>query len=459
MSFENGLFIFRRDYRMVDNIGLLSINSKCKNVYTIFIFTPEQVSKSNEYKSTNAVQFMIESLDNLSQEIKKNGGKLYCFYGDNERIVADCIKAFNIECVCYNADYTPYAITRDDNLHKLCDKLNIHCYFEHDYYLHIPGSIINSSGKPYQKFTPYYESALKKKVDVPVKARKIKFQTKNTSISNAISLTEAFSRFTKKNDEILVHGGRVEAIKALKQTLKTQTHYSKTHNDLDKQTTQLSAYIKFGCVSIREVYAVYKGNRDLIRQLIWRDFYANVLYSFPQVLSHSMKPAYSKIKWHKNANWFNAWTNGTTGFPVVDACMRQLNTTGYMHNRGRLIVASFLVKTLLINWKEGEKYFATKLVDYDPASNNGNWQWISSSGVDSQPYFRIFNPWSQSENFDPDAIYIKKWVPELADVPAKDIHQWFDSWKDYKDSVKYYKPICEYEIQKERALKMYRDIY
>jgi deoxyribodipyrimidine photo-lyase len=172
-----------------------------------------------------------------------------------------------------------------------------------------------------------------------------------------------------------------------------------------------------------------------------------------------MKPAYSKIKWHKNASWFNAWTNGTTGFPVVDACMRQLNTTGYMHNRGRLIVASFLVKTLLINWKEGEKYFATKLVDYDPASNNGNWQWISSSGVDSQPYFRIFNPWSQSENFDPDAIYIKKWVPELADVPAKDIHQWFHSWKDYKDSVKYYKPICEYEIQKERALKMYREIY
>ena len=146
----------------------------------------------------------------------------------------------------------------------------------------------------------------------------------------------------------------------------------------------------------------------LLIQLYWRDFYMNILYAFPSVLGKPLKPAYSKIKWHNNTKWFNAWTTGQTGFPVVDACMRQLNETGYMHNRGRLIVSSFLIKTLLINWQHGEKYFANKLVDYDPASNNGNWQWTAGSGADSQPYFRIFNQWAQSKEYDPDALYIKK---------------------------------------------------
>jgi deoxyribodipyrimidine photo-lyase len=166
-----------------------------------------------------------------------------------------------------------------------------------------------------------------------------------------------------------------------------------------------------------------------------------------------MKQKYNKIRWHSNSRWFKAWCNGETGFPVVDAGMRELNTTGYMHNRARLIVASFLTKTLLIDWKEGEEYFASKLTDYDPASNNGNWQWVASTGADSQPYFRIFNPWEQAKEWDPDCEYIKKWVPELKDVPVKDILNWDTTFNEFKD-IKYPKPIVDYKKQKDLALKM-----
>lgn len=455
-KFENGLFIFRRDLRIIDNNGLNLLSEKCKNIYTIFIFTPEQVSSGNKYKSDNSVQFMIESLNDLSSQISKAGGHLYTFYGHNENVVTDCIKAFDINVVCFNLDITPYARERDEKIIKVCEKMETYIMYDYDYYLHQPGTIVNGSGEPYQKFTPYYQTCLKKKVELPSGPRKIHFKRSESHIPNKISLDQALKKFTSVNPDILVHGGRPEAIKTLKIAARTQTHYPKTHNDLDKQTTQLSAYIKFGCVSIREVYKALQGKRDIIRQLIWRDFYAGILYSFPQVLGHSLKPKYNKIHWHHNANWFKSWCNGETGYPVVDAGMRQLNTTGYMHNRARLIVASFLVKTLLINWQEGEKYFATKLTDYDVASNNGNWQWIAGSGADSQPFFRIFNPWLQGENFDPECKYIKHWVPELQNIESKTIHNWSTEWQNYKD-IKYPKPIVNYSEQKDKILKMYKD--
>ena len=452
-KFENGLFIFRRDLRIVDNNGLNLLNEKCKNVFTIFIFTPEQVGSGNKYKSDNSVQFMIESLQDLASQISKSGGHLYTFYGYNDKIVSDCIKAFDINVVCFNLDITPYAKERDEKIIKLCEHMKTYVIYDYDYYLHEPGTIVNGSGEPYQKFTPYYNTSLKKKVESPAGPRKIHFKRSETHIPNKITLDESMKKFTTVNPNILVHGGRPEAIKTLKTAVRTQTHYPKTHNELDKQTTQLSAYLKFGCISIREAYKALHGKRDIIRQLIWRDFYANILYSFPHVLGHAMKQKYNKVHWHHNTNWFKAWCDGETGFPVVDAGMRQLNETGYMHNRARLIVASFLTKTLLIDWREGEKYFASKLTDYDPASNNGNWQWVASTGADSQPYFRIFNPWEQAKNFDTDCEYIKKWVPELKDVPDKDIFNWETEWSNYKD-VKYYKPIVDYKKQKDLALKM-----
>jgi deoxyribodipyrimidine photo-lyase len=182
----------------------------------------------------------------------------------------------------------------------------------------------------------------------------------------------------------------------------------------------------------------------------------NILYSFPNVLEHALKPKYEKIHWHYNENWFNKWAQGKTGFPVVDAAMTQLNTIGYMENRARLIVASFLVKTLLISWQKGAQYFSQHLIDYDPASNQLNWQWVASSGPDSQPFFRIFNPWLQQAEHDPDCVYIKRWIPDLADVPTQDIHNWETAFTNYKD-IKYPKPIVNYAEQKEKCLKMYKD--
>ncbi len=455
-KYENGLFIFRRDFRVVDNVGLNLANSICKRIYPIFIFTPEQVTGSNKYKSDNAIQFMIESLEDLSSQISKMGGRLMCFYGNNNTIVSYLIKELDINIVCFNADYTPYAIQREMGIIQICDKLGVHVEYGHDYYLHPPGTIVNGTNETYKKFTPFYNVASKKKVDAPVTLRKIHFSTTNKHLTNSISLNNAIKRFTKINMNILVHGGRSNAIKQMKIASKNIKNYSKTHNELSASTSELSAFIKFGCISIREVYKVFRSKHDFIRQLFWRDFYANILYSFPDVLGHAMNPKYDKIRWHHNERWFKAWCDGKTGFPIVDAGMRQLNSTGYCHNRARLIVMSFLIKTLLIDWQKGEQYFATKLTDYDPASNNGNIQWVASSGADSQPFFRIFNPWNQQEEYDKSCEYIKTWVPELSEFEEKIIHNWALEWKNYKD-IKYPKPICDYSEQKEKCLKMYRE--
>jgi deoxyribodipyrimidine photo-lyase len=325
-----------------------------------------------------------------------------------------------------------------------------------DYYLCEPGTIKTETGLPYQKFTPFYNKASKIKVQPPASKKHLPLKNKDTHVPNKITLEQAMKKFTKINPDILVHGGRSEALKMLCKAVRDIKNYDATHNDLNKKTTELSAAIKFGCVSIREVYKALHSKTGLIRQLYWREFYSNILYEFPRVLGHSLKPKYDKIKWHHNSTWFSAWCKGETGFPIVDAGMRQMNVTGYMHNRSRLIVASFLVKTLLIDWREGEKYFATKLSDYSPENNNGNWQWISSSGADSQQFYRIFNPWLQGENFDKDCEYIKKWVPELATLDPKIIHNWETEWVNHKD-IKYPKPICNYSQQKEKALKIYKD--
>ena len=453
---ENGLFIFRRDFRVVDNNGLNLLNSLCKRIYPIFIFTPEQITGTNKYKSNNAVQFMIESLQDLAVQIRKMGGQLFCFYGHNNTIISNLIKELDITILGFNADYTPYAIQRELEIIQICDRNGVQVQYAHDYYLHPPGTILNGQKQTYQKFTPYYTAASKKKVDTPAGSRKIHFATTNKHLQHAIRLDSALQRFTTINPDILVHGGRNNAIKQLRIATKNIKNYSRTRDTLSLPTSHLSAYIKFGCVSIREVYKVFRAKHEFIRQLYWRDFYMNILYSFPNVLEHALKPKYDKIHWHYNENWFNKWAQGKTGFPVVDAAMTQLNTIGYMENRARLIVASFLVKTLLISWQKGAQYFSQHLIDYDPASNQLNWQWVASSGPDSQPYFRIFNPWLQQAEHDPDCVYIKRWIPELADVPNQDIHNWETAFTNYKD-IKYPKPMVNYAEQKEKCLKMYKD--
>jgi deoxyribodipyrimidine photo-lyase len=457
VTYDNGLFIFRRDFRVIDNVGLNIANGICKKLYPIFIFTPEQVTGANKFKSDKSVQFMIKSLEDLSRQIKQMGGNLMCFYGNNNTIVSYLIKELDINVVCFNADYSPYAIQRDSDITQLCSRNNVAVEYGDDYYLHPPGTIVNGQGDPYKKFTPYYNVASKKKVDPPEGVRKIHFSSSSKQFKYIITLDNAFTKFVgKENPNILVQGGRANAIKQIKIAATNIKNYAKTRDELNKPTSQLSSYIKFGCVSIREVYKSFKSKHEFIRQLYWRDFYASILYSFPQVLGRSLNPNYDKIKWKNNERWFKAWCDGQTGIPIVDASQRQLLQTGWTHNRGRMISSSILIKILLIDWKKGEQFYARHLVDYDPANNNGGWQWSSGSGADSQPFFRYFNPYIQSKEHDPDCEYIKKWIPELKDVEPKDIHNWDMEWENHKDCG-YPKPIVNYKEQKEKSMNMYKD--
>lgn len=453
---ENGLFIFRRDLRIIDNKALYSLADVCQNIYTIFIFTPEQVGDSNKYRSNNAIQFMIESLTDLSNHIKREGGHLYTYYGNHETIIAECIRAWDINIVGFNADITPYARKRDEQLIRLCDQKNVSVTCENDYYLCEPNTIRNLAGEPYVKFTPYYNNAKKRPIDKPLSKRRMKFVKTRVSVSRGITLEAALRKFVIINPNNMLHGGRVNGIEQVRVAKRTLHHYAKTRDDLTKPTSLLSAYIKFGCVSIREVYHAFKSNHDFIRQLYWRDFYANVLYSYPHVLGHSLNAKYDKIKWRHNARWFAAWCKGETGIPIVDASQRQLLQIGWTHNRGRMISSSILTKILLIDWRKGEQFYARHLIDYDVANNNGGWQWSSGGGSDAQPYFRYFNPFTQSKEHDPNAEYIKKWIPELKNVPIHDIHSWDTMWEAHK-SCGYPKPMIDYKSQRELSIQVYKD--
>lgn len=403
---EINVFIFRRDLRIVDNLALNALIKACKghNIYPVFIFNPKQIYETNNpYFSNNAVQFMIESLQDLESE----SNIAINYYEDEDiGVLEGLLTKYIIKSIAYNKDYSPYAIKRDSKIEDWCKKHNIEVITAEDYTLYQIGSILNGTQQPYQVFTPFYKRCLKEDVAKPTNPLKF----------NCIQDIKSFhkEKYYVHNANIAVHGGRRNALKRLK--IKYMT-YAKTRDypGLDS-TTKLSAYIKFGCISIREVYHTHKQNKSLIRELIWREFYANILYHFPHVLGKAFKTKYDKIKWNNNKEWFKKWCDGKTGFALVDAGMKQLNTTGWMHNRVRMVTAMFLTKDLLIDWRWGEKYFATKLVDYDPASNNGGWQWSASTGTDSQPYFRIFNPILQQKKYDKDLAYIKKWNPEYESI-------------------------------------------
>jgi len=458
--YEKGLFIFHRDLRIQDNIGLLTASSQCKELYTCFIFTPDQAGKSNSFRSTNAIQFMIESLEDLQNEIRSHNGELALFYGKQLKIVELYIEKYGINAVFYNKDYTPYAVERDDETLKYCKKKQIECIETADYYLYEPGTVLSGGKNAYKKFTPFYDFVKNKRIDIPDKksvnhlSKSSRFTSEN---SPKITIEKAMKTFVKTpNPDLLVHGGRKLGMERLRHSIKEQKKYEKMRDFLIYKTSQLSAYIKFGCVSIREVYHGFKGNTEFIRQVIWREFFAHVLYGYPEVLGKSYH--YKGIKWRKSYSDFDKWCDGKTGFPIIDAGMRELNTTGYMHNRCRMAVATFLVKTLLIDWRWGERYFAQTLVDYDIASNNGNWQGISSTGVDMKPYFRDMSPWIQSKKYDEDVEYIKKWIPELKDVPPEDIHKWYEAYTkpEYK-TIQYPKPMVVLEVQREKMMKMYEN--
>lgn len=441
------LYLFQRSLRLYDNIGFYEAIKSGDEIIPIFIFTPEQIM-TNSYKSNNSIQFMIESLNDLNQELKKYKSKLQVFYGNISNILQDIFEVYDINNVFCNKDYTLYACIRENNIIKICDKYNIKYNSYEDILLFPVGSVLTTTGSIYYKFTPFYNNASNKKIQKP-----LKYKIKNLSNINIKNeYVKNICDFVIDTNTV-INGGRNECFKLLNEF--KYSHYSTKRDILTYTTSRMSAYLKFGCISIRELYWKI-SNKDFRKQLFWREFYTNIGYYNKENIFNgkALREKYD-IKWVDNKTYFNAWKNGKTGYPIVDAGMRELNNSGYMHNRSRLICSSFLVKNLIVDWRKGEQYFATKLVDYDPIINNGNWMWVASVGTDSQPYFRIFNPWLQSIKYDPDCEYIKKWLPELKDVENKHIHKWYDYYNEYNTS--YPKPIVDYTYQKNMILRMYKN--
>lgn len=454
---KRALFIFRRDLRLHDNRGLLAALNASDEVILSFIFTPDQIEK-NSFKSNRCLQFMVESLEDLGNDISKHKGNLYLFYGNPEDIVQNCIEKLNIEGVFVNHDYTPYSIQRDRKINEVCNRNSISFQASHDLLLHPIGDTLKSNFQPYTIFTPFYQNASKLDVCTPeINQDHSRYYTKEISFAENHSI---YKKILKKR-EIQAPGGRQECLKILKHLSQFSTYATERNFPSENKTTHLSAHLKFTTCSVREIYYAILNNlgsdSELIRALYWRDFFTLIGHHFPYIYEGAFKTKFNALDWEINQEKFNQWCEGKTGFPIVDAGMRELNQTGFMHNRVRMIVASFLVKDLHLNWQWGEKYFAQRLIDYDPAVNNGNWQWAASTGCDAQPYFRIFNPWLQAKKFDALCQYIKKWVPELDAFSPAIIHTWYLE-KNHILSKDYPAPIVDHSKEAAIALESYKKI-
>jgi deoxyribodipyrimidine photo-lyase len=440
MLYENGIFLFHRDLRIQDNLGLIKAHQICKKVYPCFITNPIQVGDKNPYRSLHAIQFMMDSLVELEADIRERGGELAIFYGEQTPVLKKLLLKNKIDCIITNRDYTPFSISRERETKELCISMKIDYIETEDYYLYPPGTILTGSGTGYKKFTPFYQKALNIHVNKPNSFSQFRFGKGGNwnGIENYIS-AKIYKKVLPRPESNIQIGGRREGEKI----------WGKFNGR--EENTFLSPYIKFGCFSIREIYEKFSKLKprelsiSFVRKLIWRDFFAHVLYLYPEVITNKHGYYISKshpLKWKNIPSHFERWKMGQTGVPIVDASMRQLFHTGYIHNRCRMIVAYYLVKTLFIDWKKGEQHFARYLVDYDVASNNGNWQEISGTGVDMSPYYMNMNPYIQSKKFDKDASFIKKWVPELEMVSPNDIHRWNERYTEYhRNGVKYPKPI------------------
>lgn len=452
------LFIFRRDLRCDDNIALLQACNDSEQVIPCFIFDPRQVGDNNSYKSNNCIEFMIESLHDLAASIEKKGGTLFTFYGPAHEIVEQLLEKLPLDAVYCNKDYTPFSNKRDELLQKVCKKHKKHFYCLSDLLLCEPETFLNKQGKPYLVFTPFFKAAQQQDVMQPVTCT---FKNFYMHAIKEISLVNLADELTSKgvictyfNKKRTIKGGRTHSTTILK-NIQSYKNYIKTHDIPALPTTHLSAYLKFGTHSVREVWHtivnVLGYGHPLVRQLYWRDFFTHIAFHFPHVFGHAFHQNYDHLVWANSKKDFKRWREGKTGFPLIDAGMRELNTTGFMHNRVRMVVASFLVKDLRIDWRWGEQYFAQQLVDYDPAVNNGNWQWSAGTGCDAQPYFRIFNPWLQQKKFDPACEYIKTWVPELQQYDAKAIHA-----HEKKLLVGYEAPMLDHTIERKKTVAMFK---
>ena len=417
-------FWFRRDLRLEDNVGLSNALKSGLKVIPIFIFDEEILDRLPTDDAR--VTFIYKTLSNLDKQLKAKSSSLLIKKGKPIDVWKTIVSEFNIDSVYTNLDYEPYALKRDKEIEGFLTTKNIQFLSFKDQVIFEKNEIVKNDGMPYTVYTPYKNKWL---------------QTFNAQV-NLKDYAINFDNFQKINvvfPTLKSIGFINSLIKVKPYNLENLTNYDEIRDFpfIDK-TSNLSPYLRFGLVSIRKmVQLALETNATFLNELIWREFFMQILFHYPKVVTNNFKKKYDLIPWRNNEDEFKRWCRGETGYPLVDAGMRQLNKTGYMHNRVRMIAAGFLCKHLLIDWKWGEAYFAAKLLDYELSANNGNWQWASGTGCDAAPYFRVFNPETQLKKFDKDLRYVRKWVSDF-------------------DELSYPQPIVEHKFARERAISTYK---
>lgn len=418
------IFWFRRDLRIEDNHGLFEALKSPFPVVPVFIV---DTNITDELPTDDArFTFIYDQLHTLHTHFKNHGGSLYCRKGTPEEIWQNLLKDFDVQEAFTNEDYEPYALERDQNIGKLLAKSGIPFNLHKDQVIFAKDEVLKADQTPYTVYTPYKNKWLIAFDSV------VLLEYASATGTNMLKADFPFPLLADL-------GFTRSSIRVADYTLDHLDQYAEIRNfpALD-QTSHLSPHLRFGTISIRQIVQKALKHPAFLNELIWREFFMQILYHFPHVIHSNFRSQYDQIDWRNHPKEFEKWKHGETGYPMVDAGMRELNTTGYMHNRVRMVVASFLCKHLLINWQWGEAYFAKKLLDYELSANNGNWQWAAGTGCDAAPYFRVFNPSEQVKKFDPDLIYIRKWVPEI-------------------DSLNYPTPIVDHKMARERAISTYKE--
>ncbi len=423
------IFWFRRDLRLEDNAGLYHALKGNQPVLPIFIFDTN-ILDVLEDKEDRRVEFIHVTLIEIQETLTAMGSSLKVYYDTPEKAFTDLVVTYKIEKVFTNHDYEPYAIKREKLITGLLKKHNATLHTYKDQVILEKEEVLKDDAKPYTVFTPYSRKWKATLTDFHLKPYPTKKYFKNFLQHAPMEIPSLTSMGFKEVDKPFPS-------KSLKEELIKKYSKQRDYPGIEG-TSRMGLHLRFGTISIRKLAAHTKELSDVyFNELIWREFYHMILWYFPQVgMGRAFKPEYENIEWRRDNGEFEKWCNGQTGYPIVDAGMRQLNETGFMHNRVRMVTASFLAKHLLLDWRLGEAYFAKKLLDFDLAANNGGWQWAAGSGCDAAPYFRIFNPRLQTERFDKQLTYIRKWVPEL-------------------DSLEYPKPIVEHDFARKRCLEVY----